>query len=145
MNRFKGLDLIDSLKNYGQRFITLYSRQWSKPSKRKRNARRQSGCLRRLYKCWGKKRSERYGRKGKICPTECRVPEKSKKRKKTFFNEQCQEIEENRTGETRDLFKKTGGIKGIFHEKMNTIKDKNSMNLTEAEDIKKRWHEWRTV
>ena len=49
-NRFKGLDLIESLKNYVQRFTTLYSRQWSKPSPRKRNAKRQNGCLRRAYK-----------------------------------------------------------------------------------------------
>ena len=49
-NRFKGLDLIECLKNYGQRFITLYRRQGSRPSPRKRNAKRQNGCLRRPYK-----------------------------------------------------------------------------------------------
>ena len=76
------------------------------------------------------------GRKGKICPTECRVPEKGKESKKAFFNKQCQKIEEsNRTGEARDLFKKTGGFKGIFHAKMSTIKDRNSMDLREAEEI----------
>ena len=62
--------------------------------------------------------------------------------KKAFLSHQCKKIEEkNRMGKTRDLFKKIRHTKGIFHEKMNTIKDKNSMNLTEAEDIKKRWHE----
>jgi len=49
-NRFKGLDLIESLKNYGQRYVTLYRRQGSRPSPRKRNAKRQNGCLRRPYK-----------------------------------------------------------------------------------------------
>ena len=49
-NRFKGLDLIECLKNYGQRFVTLYRRQWSRPSPRKRNAKRQNGCLMRPYK-----------------------------------------------------------------------------------------------
>ena len=49
-NRFKGLDLIECLKNYGQKFETLYRRQWSRPSPRKRNAKRQNGCLRRPYK-----------------------------------------------------------------------------------------------
>ena len=49
-NRFKGLDLIECLKNYGQRFVTLYRRQRSRPSPRKRNAKRQNGCLRRPYK-----------------------------------------------------------------------------------------------
>ena len=62
--------------------------------------------------------------------------------KKTFLSEQCKEIEENnRMGQTRDLFKKTGDIKGVFHAKMDTIKDRNGMNLKEAEDIKKRWEE----
>ena len=60
--------------------------------------------------------------------------------KKTFLSDQCKEIEENnRMGKTRDLFKKTRYTKGTFHAKMGTIKDKNGMELTEAEDIKKRW------
>ena len=56
---------------------------------------------------------------------------------------QCKEIEENnRMGKTRDLFKKIGDTKGAFHAKMGSIKDRNSMDLTEAEDIKKRWQEY---
>ena len=63
--------------------------------------------------------------------------------KKAFLNEQCKEIEENnRMGKTRDFFKKIRDIKEIFHAKMGTIKDRNSMDLTEAEDIKKRWQEY---
>ena len=59
------------------------------------------------------------------------------------MNEQCKEIEENnRMGRTRDLFKEIGDTKGTFHGKMCTIKDGNSMNLTEAEDIKKMWQEY---
>ena len=59
--------------------------------------------------------------------------------KKAFLSDQCKEIEENnRVGKTRDLFKKTGDTKGTFHAKMGTIKDRNGMDLTEAEDIKKR-------
>ena len=59
------------------------------------------------------------------------------------MNEQCKEIEENnRMGKTRDFFKKIGDIKGIFHARMGTIKDRNSMDLPEAEDIKKRWQEY---
>ena len=62
--------------------------------------------------------------------------------KKAFFNDQSKEIEENnRMGETRDLFKKIRGTKGTFHAKMGTIKDRNGRHLTEAEDIKKRWQE----
>ena len=63
--------------------------------------------------------------------------------KKAFLSDQCKEIEENsRMGKTRDLFKKTGNTKGIFHAKMGTMKDRNGMDLTEAEDIKKMWQEY---
>ena len=63
--------------------------------------------------------------------------------KKAFFSDQCKEIEEkNRMGKTRDLFKKIRDTKGTFHEKMGSVKDRNSMDLTEAEDIKKRCQEY---
>ena len=62
--------------------------------------------------------------------------------KKAFLSDQCKETEENnRMGKTRDLFKKTRDTKETFHEKMGTVKDRNSMDLTEAEDIKKKWRE----
>ena len=64
--------------------------------------------------------------------------------KKAFFSDQCKEIEENnRMGKTRDLFKKMRATKVTFHAKMGSIKDKNGMNLTEAENTKKRWQEYR--
>ena len=63
--------------------------------------------------------------------------------KKQFLSDQCKEIEENnRMGKTRDLFKKIRDTKGTFHAKMSSIKDRNGMDLTEAEDIKKRWQEY---
>ena len=63
--------------------------------------------------------------------------------KKVFLGDQCNEIEENnRMGKTRDLFKKIRDTKGIFHAQMGTIMDRNGMDLTEAEDIKKRWQEY---
>ena len=63
--------------------------------------------------------------------------------KKAFFSDQCKQIEENnRMGKTRDLFKKIRDTKGTFHAKMSSIKDRNGMDLTEAEDIKKRWQEY---
>ena len=63
--------------------------------------------------------------------------------KKVFFSDQRKEIEENnRMGKTRDLFKKIRDTKGTFHAKISTIKDRNGMDLTEAEDIKKRWQEY---
>ena len=67
----------------------------------------------------------------------------AKKDKKAFLSDQCKEIEENnRMGKTRDLFKKTRDTKGTFHAKMGSIKDRNGMDLTEAEDIKKRWEKY---
>ena len=65
--------------------------------------------------------------------------------KKAFLSDQCKEIEENnRMGKTRNLFKKIRDTKGTFHAKMGLIKDRNGMDLTEAEDIKKRWQEYNT-
>ena len=67
----------------------------------------------------------------------------ARREKTAFLSDQCKEIEENnRLGKTRDLFKKIRDTKGTFHAKMDTIKDRNSMDLTEAEDIKKRWQEY---
>ena len=64
--------------------------------------------------------------------------------KKAFLSESCKEIEENnRMGKTRDLFKKIRDTKGNFHAKMGTIKDRNGMDLTVTEDIKRRWQEYR--
>ena len=63
--------------------------------------------------------------------------------KKAFLSDQCKEIEENnRMGKTRDLFKKIRNIKGQFHAKMGSVKARNGMDLTEAEDVKKRWQEY---
>ena len=68
---------------------------------------------------------------------------RARREKKAFLSEQHKEIEGNNTmGKTRDLFKKVGAIKGMFHEKMGMIKDKNGKDLTEAEEIKKRWQEY---
>ena len=68
------------------------------------------------------------------------------RRDKAFFSDQCKEIEENnKMGKTRDLLKKIRDSKGTFHAKMGSIKDRNGMDLTEAEDIKKRWQHRRTV
>ena len=75
-------------------------------------------------------------------PSECRVPRIASRDKKTFLSDQCKETEENnRLGKTRDLFKEIRDTKGTFHAKMDTIKNRNGMDLTEAEDIK-RWQEY---
>ena len=66
----------------------------------------------------------------------------AKRDKKAFFSDQCKEIEENNRMESLDLFKKIRDTKGTFHAKMGSIKDRNGMDLTEAEDTKKRWQEY---
>ena len=68
----------------------------------------------------------------------------ARREKKAFLSNQCKEIEENnRMGKTRSLFKKISNTKGTFHAKMVTVKHRNDMDLTEAEDIKKRWQEYK--
>ena len=74
---------------------------------------------------------------------ECRVPKNTRRDKKAFLSDQCKDIEENnRMGKTGDLFKEIRDTKGKFHAEMGTIKDRNDMDLTAAEDIKKRWQEY---
>ena len=90
-----------------------------------------------LTKSCEKKRSEKQRRKGRIYPFDA---EFQRRDKKAFPSDQCKEIEENnRMGKTRDIFKKIRDTKGTFHAKMDSIKDRNCMDLTEAEDSKKRW------
>ena len=68
---------------------------------------------------------------------------RARRDKKAFLSDHCKEIEENnRMGKTKDLFKKISNTKGTFHAKMGTIKDRNGMDLTEAEDIQKKWQEY---
>ena len=96
-----------------------------------------------LTNSYEKKRSERQRRKRKIYPFDGEFQGLARRDKKAFLSDQCKEIEENiRMGKTRDLFKKIRDTKGTFHAKMGSIKDRNRMELTEAEDIKKRWQEY---
>ena len=93
-----------------------------------------------------KKRSEKQRRKGKIYHLNAEFQRIARRDKKAFLSDQCKEIKENnRMGTTRDLFKKSRDTKGSFHAQMGTIKDRNGMDLTEAEDIKKIWQEYRTT
>ena len=120
--------------------MTLYRRQKSRPSPRKRKAKwlseevLQIAVKRREVKSKGEKQRYTY--------LNAEFQRISRRDKKTF-SDQCKEIEENnRVGKTRDLFKKIRDAKGTFHAKMGSIKDRNGRDLTEAEDIKKRWQEY---
>ena len=111
--------------NYGRRFMTLYRRQGSRPSPRERNTERQNGCV-----CGGftnsceKKRTK--GEKEKYTHLNAEFQRIARRDKKAFLSDQCKEVEENnRMGNTRDLFKKIRHTKGTFHAKMGTIKDRS--------------------
>ena len=142
-NDFKRLDLIEFLKNYGQRSVTLYRRQRSRPFPRKTKCKR-TKWLSEEALLIAKKRREMKGKGERERCTRLNVAFQRivRRDKKAFLSDQCKEIEESRrVGKNRDLFKKIRAIKGTFHAKMGTIKDRNGMDLTEAEDIKKRGQE----
>ena len=86
---------------------------------------------------------EKRGEKERYTHLNAEFQRIARRDKKAFLNDQCKEIEENnRTGKTGDLFKKIRNTKGTFHTKMGSIKDRNSMDLIEAEDLKKKWQEY---
>ena len=90
---------------------------------------------------WRNMRHEKQGRKGKVHSSKCRVPENSKGRQEGLLQWTIQIEENNRRGKTRDHFNKIGNIKGNFHPKMGTIKNRNVKDLIEPEKIKKKWKE----
>ena len=138
-NRFKGLHLIECLKNYRWRFMTLYRRPWSTPSPRKRNAKRQNGLSEETLQIAEKRRKAKgKGGKERYTHLNAEFQRISRRDKKAFLSDQCKEIEENnRMGKTRNLLKKIRDTQGTFLAKMGPVKDRNGMNLTEAEDIRR--------
>ena len=144
-NRFKGLDLIDrvpeelwmEVRDIVQEVVikTIPKKKKCKKAKWLSDEALQIAEKRRGGKGKGKK--ERYTH------LNAEFQRIARRDKKVFLGDQCKEIEENnRMGNTRDLFKKIKDTKGIFHAKIGTQKDRNGMDLTEAEDIKKRWQEY---
>ena len=90
-----------------------------------------------------KKRNQKQRKKERYTHVNAEFQRIARRDEKACLSDQCKEIKENnRMWKTRDLFKKTGDTKGTFHAKMSTIKDRNGMDLTEAEDMKKRWEEY---
>ena len=128
--------------NYGQRFVALYRRQESRPKKKKCKKVKwlseealQMAVKRREAKSKGEK--ERYTH------LNAEFQGIARRDKKAFLRDQCKEIKKNyRMGKIRDRFKKIRDAKGTFYAKMGSIKDRNCMDLTEAEDIKNRWQEY---
>ena len=123
-NRFKGLDLIEYLMKYGWRFMTLYRRQGSRPSPRKRNAKKAKWLSEEALQI-AVKRTEvkNKGEKERYKHLNAEFQRIARRDKKAFLSAQCKEIEEkNRMGKARDLFKKIRDTKGIFHaEELNLM------------------------
>ena len=104
---------------------------------------KQNGCLRRPYTAVKRREAKSKGEKERYSHLNAEFQRIARRDKKGFLSHQCKETEENkRMGKTRDLFKKIRDTKGTFHAKMGSIKDRNGMELTEKEDIKKRWQEY---
>ena len=129
--------------NYGMRFVTLYRRQESRPSLRKKKCKKAKWLSEEALQITEKRREAKSkGEKERYIHLNAKFQRIARRHKKAFLSDQCKEIEENnRTVRTRDLFKKIRDTKGTFHAKMGSIKDRNGLDLTEAEDIK-RWQEY---
>ena len=121
----------------------MYRRQESRPSPRKKMQKIKIAVWEGLTNCCEKKGSEKKGEKKRYSHLNADFQRIARIDKKVFLSDQCKEIEENnRMGKTRNLLTKIRDTKGTFHAKMGLIKDRNSRDLTEPEDIKKRWQEY---
>ena len=122
----------------------MYRSQGSRPSPREKNCKKAKWLSNQDLKITEKRREVKSkGEKESYSHLNAEFQRIARREKKAFLSDQCKEIEENnRMGKTRDLFKKIRDTKGTFHAKMGSIKDRNGMDLTEAEDIKKRWQEY---
>ena len=140
-NRFNGLDLIDRVpKELRTEVCDIIQEAGNKTIPKKQKCKKEKWLSEETLQIAEKKR-EVKGKGKKERYTHLNVEfQRIARRDKFFLSDQCKETEENnRMGETRGLFKKIRDTKGTFHAKMGTIKDRNGMDLTEAEDIKKRW------
>ena len=127
--------------NYGWRFVTLYRRQESRPSPQKKKCKKAKWLPEEALQIAVKGREAKSkGEKENYTHLNAEFQRIARRDKKAFFSDQRKEIEKNnRMGKTRDFFKKIRDTKGTFHAKMGSIKVRNGRDLTEAEDIKKRW------
>ena len=129
--------------NYGQRFMTLCRRQGRIPSPRKKKCKKAKWLSEEALQIAVKRRETESKEKERYPHLTAEFQRMVRGNKKGFLSDLCREIEEtNGMEKTRVLFKKIQDIKGTFHAKMGSIKDINGMDLTEAEDIKKRWQEY---
>ena len=143
-NRFKGLDLIDRVpEELWMKVCDIVHEAGIKTIPKKKKYRKAKWMSEEALQIAMKRREVKgKGEKERYTHLNAEFQRLVRRDKKAFLSDQCKEIEENnRMGKTRDLFKKIRDTKGTFHAKMGSIKDRNRMDLTEAEDIKKRWQE----
>ena len=144
-NRFKGLDLTDRVPDeLWMEVRDIVQETGIKIISKKKKCKKAKWLSEEALQIVVKRRDMKSkGEKERYKHLNAEFQRIARRDKKAFLSDQCKEIEENnRMGKTRDLFKKIRDTKGTFHAKMGTIKDKNGMDLTEAEDIKKRWQEY---
>ena len=123
--------------------MTLYRRQGSRPTPKKKKCKKVKWLSEEALQTAVKKEAKSKGEKERYSHLNAEFQRIARRDKKAFLSDQCKETEENnRMGKTRYLFQKIRDTKGTFHAKMGSIKDRNGMDLTEAEDIRKRWQEY---
>ena len=144
-NRFKGLDLIDRVpEELWTKVRDIVQEAVIKTISKKKKCKKAKWLSEEALQIAVKRREAKgKGDKERYTHLNAEFQRLAKRYKKAFLSDQCKEIEENnRMGKTRDLFKKIRDTKGTFNANMGTIKERNKMHLTEAEDIKKRWQEY---
>ena len=144
-NRFKGLDLIDRVpKELWMEVRDIVQEAVIKNTPKKKKYIRAKWLSQEALQIAEKRREMKgKGEKQRYTHLNPEFQRIKRRDKKTLLSDKCKEIEENnRMGKTRDFFKKIRDTKGIFHAKIGSIKDRNGMDLTEAEDIKQRWQEY---
>ena len=144
-NRFKGLDLIDRVpEEQWMEVCDIVQEAMIKTIPKKKKCKKAKWLSEEALQTVMKRREVKgKGEEERYTHLNAELQRKPRRDKKAFLSDQCKEMEENnRLGNTRDLFKKIRDTKGTSHAKMSTIRDRNGMDLTEAEDIKKRWQEY---
>ena len=144
-NRFKGLDLIDRVPDeLWTEVCDTVQKTGIKTIPKRKKCRKAKWLSEEALQIAVKRREVKSkGEKERQSHLNAEFQRRARRDKKAFLSDQCKQMEENNTmGKTRNLFKKIRDTKGTFHAKMGTIKDGNGMDLTEAEDIKKRWQQY---
>ena len=142
IDRFKGLDLIDRVpEELWTQVRDIVQEAGIKTIPKEKKCKKAKWLSEEaLHIAVNRREAKGEGEKERCTHLNAEFQRIARREKKAFLSDQCREIEEsNRMGKTRDLFKKTRDTKGTFHAKMGTIKDRNGIDLTEPEDIKKRW------